>query len=158
MEDHDFEPTSMLRYVAAFFAMKLAAAGALLLYALNFDGDPPISSTVITIIAVALPIGWFAKAENRPMLGSERLWFAIGNTVAELVFTFAWGVTMFWLTDSSFSWEGVSQILGGGGDPEAAKFGLMIGLTVGLLPVPIFSAFFGWLMTKSLPKRSALSD
>lgn len=158
MDNNDFEPTSMLRYIAAFFAVKLAAAGALLLYAFNFDGDPPISSTVITIIAVTLPIGWFAKSENRPMLSSERMWFAIGNTIAELVFTFAWGIAMFLITGAPFSWEGFSQILGGGGDPEAAKFGLIVGLTVGLLPVPIFSAFFGWLMTKSLPKTSAPID
>ena len=148
----------MLRYVAVFFAVKLAAGAALVVYAFNFDGDPPISSTVITILAVVLPIGWFAKAENRPMVGSERLWFAIGNTIAELVFTFAWGLGMFWLTGASFSWEGLSQILGGGSDPEAAKIGLLIGMTVGLLPVPIFSAFFGWLMTKGLPKTPVFSD
>ena len=148
----------MLRYIAAYFAVKLAAAGALLLYAMNFDGEPSIPSTGITIIAVALSVGWFVKAENRPMPGIERLRFAFGNTVAELVLTFAWGSTVFWLTDASFGWEGLSQILGGDGDPEAAKVGLVIGITFGLLPTPIFSALFGWSMTKSLPKTAAHID
>ncbi|MDQ0565667.1 hypothetical protein QOZ97_001177 [Qipengyuania citrea] len=49
----------MLRYIAAYFAVKLAAAGALLLYAMNFDGEPSIPSTGITIIAVALSVGWW---------------------------------------------------------------------------------------------------
>lgn len=154
MEHEPFEPVPMLRYVLAFFAVKLAAAGGLLLYALNVEADPPVSSIVILVIAVSVPILWFAKAVNRPMLGSERVWFSIGNTVAELAFAIAWGLSMIWLTGAPFSWEGLSQVVGSGGDPEAAKLGLVIGMTVGLLPVPIFSAFFGWLMTKNLPKEA----
>ena len=153
MEHEAFDPVPMLKFVSAFFAVKLVAAGAILLYALNIESEPPISSTVITMIAVWVPILWFAKVINRPMFGSERLWFAVGNTVAELVFTIAWGLSMFWLTGASFSWEGLSQVLGVGGNPEAAKVGLVVAMTLGWIPVPIFSAFFGWLMTKNLPKE-----
>ena len=152
------KPVSMLRYVAIYFLVKLAAAGILIVYTHNFDDDPPISSTVIVIVALALAIGWFAKAVNRPMIGSERLWFAIGNTSVDLVLTLAWGLAMFWQTEASFSWEGLSQVLGGGGDPVAAKVGLLIGITVGLLPVPILSVFFGWLLTKNLPKEHVANN
>ena len=137
------EPISMLRYIAAYFAVKLAAVFALILYIFNFDGELPISSMLITFIAVTLPIAWFAKSENRPMLSSERLRFAVGNTALEVALTLAWGIIGILIAGVSFSLEGLSHILGGGGEPEAAMVAIVIGLTIGLLPTPIFSAFFG---------------
>lgn len=153
---HCAQPVSMLRYVLAFAATKVAVAGALLIYVLNVDGDAPVSPMVITIIAISLPIAWFAKAVNRPMRSIERGRFAIGNTVAELIFTVALGLTTTWLTGASFDWEGVSHVLGGKGDPQDAKIAFLFGITFGLLPVPLLSALFGWFWTKDLPKTSVV--
>lgn len=154
MDQRTDEPISMLRYVLAYFGIRLAASGVLIAYALASESEPPDISTAITILAVSAPIFWFAKLVNRPMLGFEKMSFAIGNAGAELVLTIAWALVMFWLNNISIGWAGLDQILGGNGDPETAKVALVGGLTFGLLQVAFFSAFFGWLMTKNLPKEA----
>ena len=60
MEQDPAETVSMLRFILAYFAVKLAAAGALTFYALNVDGEPPVSSTVIMIVAIGIAVFWFA--------------------------------------------------------------------------------------------------
>lgn len=158
MEEESVEPVSMFRFVVVFIVVKIALSGAWWAYVYFVENRPPISSTVssiaILLAAIVAAVLWFAKTNNRPMLRTEIIRFSLGNFLADLALSFAWVVGMIWLMGAPASWEGVSMVIGGDGDPNLAKFALVVGLTAGLVQVVALSALFGQFITKNLPDKA----
>jgi hypothetical protein len=158
MQDPNSEPVPMLRFVLAFFAMKVLAASGLAIYAIATGADEsPISPTPITIAAVGAALLWFVRVVNRPMSSSEIVKFSLGNVIADVSLSVAWGLGMIWMLSEPLSWEGVDAVLGGNGNGDTARLVLATGLGIGSIQVFALSAFFAWLITRKLPRTSSPS-
>lgn len=157
MQDSDNSPTSMVRFVAAFLAVKVLAGLGAALYTYATGTEPPITSTPITIAAVGVAMLWFSKVKNRPMSGLEIMKFSGGTTLADILLSIAWFVGMIWMVGAPLSWQGVAIVMGGNGDGQTAKEAMTIGLVVGSIQVFGLSAFFAWLMTRKLPRMDRAS-
>lgn len=155
MTDSDDGPTSVVRFVAAFFAVKVLAGLGLALYAYATETEPPITSVPVTIAAIGVAMLWYSKVKNRPMSGSEIMTFSSGTTLADILLSIGWFMGMIWIVGAPLSWEGVAIVMGGNADGQTAKVAMTIGLVVGSIQVFALSAFFAWLVTRKLPKGNS---
>src|SRR5262245_52491655 len=86
MNDVRSSATPVMRYVLAVLAAMIAIILAILPLVYVFDFTPPSSSgQFTTLVSTVVGVSWFARRLNRPMVNSERLWFASGVTLVNAV-------------------------------------------------------------------------
>ena len=158
MDNPDFEPVSVFRFVLAFVGVKLAAGAGLVIYTLTeLVPTPPIFSMLATVAAVGLAMAWYAREVNRPMSGSELLKFSIGTALADIAMSNPLLIAMLLLGGGiPFSQGWVRAVLGE--DPLSALTDLIIHLGPGWIKVFSLSAFLAWLMSRRLPKRNRIGE
>lgn len=142
----------MLRYVFAFFGIKLLMGIALAGASYYVEDIPTSLSTVATIIAASGAIWWFMSRENRRLTTPEIWVFGVGAAVADVVFSLLWLVGMMVILEQPLSWEGIAVVFGGQLDPSEMGGVLVGSFLIGSVQVLFLSAFFAWLLTKQLPE------
>jgi hypothetical protein len=140
----------MLRYILAFFGLKVIMALALAAMSFFIEDIPNSVSTAATIIAAVGAILWFIKREDRRLQTAEIMTFAVGAAISDLIFSVAWFVGITIAYDLPVSWAGAAEAVGGGVDASDMKTVIIFSLLIGLAQVFALSAFFAWLLTKNL--------
>ena len=158
MDNPDFEPVSVLRFVLAFVGVKLAAGVGLVIYIFTqLRPTPPIFSLLVSVAAVGLAMAWYAREVNRPMSGSELLKFSIGTALADIVLSNPLLIAMLLLGSGvPFSQGWVRDVLGE--DPLSALTDLIIHLGPGWINVFSLSAFLAWLISRKLPRHNPIGE
>lgn len=122
-----------------------------------FDHTPPESAGTITgLISTLAGVGWFAWKVNRRMLHSERLRFAFGVVVVNVVVSISYFAALLLWAGLPVSPAGADIAFGDGkGYLLEADFAWF--LVFGLALVFAQAYFFAWLLTRKLTKAAEAS-
>lgn len=148
---------AMTPYVLIVGATKfLIAMGALALA--NIAGVNIGSGSSGLSIATIIPgVGWFAYRVDRPMVQGERLRFALGVMLVDIVLSVITVLLILVLSGLPLSPKGVDLALFGGKD---FTFDPLLILVFGFSSAATFAAayLFGWTLTRKLPRRRPLDQ
>lgn len=154
MSTSSYVPIPMRGYVLIVGLSMIALIVALTCVAYYFDVELPSSSgTSVTLVTTMIGLIMFARKVDRPMERVERLWFAAGVTLVNAVVPLLFVIFSLWLAGLPLNLQSFDLLYGGGK-------GYLIEPGLAWLMVFIFalifaqSYFFGWLITRKLPRKS----
>ncbi len=154
MNDQASLPVSMTPFVLATAAVTIVCGIAMAALVHWFDFELGGSSgNIVTMIGIIIGASIFALSANRPMSRKERLRFAMGAMLVNLILPIPVFLGMSVYFGIAPNMEGVNLLMSGGESTDILSPTILTALFafVGLLTFAE-AYLFGWIMTRRLPK------
>lgn len=150
----------MARYVLITAAVTIVAglAASVLVYWFDFELGGS-TGNIVTMMGIIAGAGMFGSSVNRPMGRAERLRFATGAMLVNLILPILVVVAVLVYLGITPSMEGVNLLMSGGESTDILSPAILMAILgfVGLLTFGE-AYIFGWMMTRKLPKQSSRRD
>ena len=146
----------MWPYVLVGAIAKLAIAAAGYWYTVATGNEPPLNSTVGTVIQLLPGLAWYAKKINRPMQRSELIWFSIGTVFVDSILSVILLFGFILIHGRNISVQNIDFALGGNGSTliSGNYFPIVFLMLFTTLLTFSFSMFIAWIATRKLPRRT----
>jgi hypothetical protein len=153
MTQTSYVAVPVTRYVLAVAAVMVVILVFTLGIIYLFDPEIPSGAgTIKTMVAIIAGVSWFSQKVNRPMMVGERLRFAAGVALVNVVIPAGYFLVALLLVGLPLSIEGVDQIFGGSGFLTG---GILTFFAAFAAVVSFAQAyFFAWMLTRKLPKNA----